>query len=256
MEVNGKGIAVDIFGDGAPILMIHGLGGTSNVWYAQREVLARSFRVICPDLEGSGRSPLKGELSIDGFVADMAALLDILNISAAHVVGYSLGTMVCQHLAVNYPERVNSLVLLGPIAAPSQHVRVGLLERARKVRMNGMGPVADTLVQTALSTATRATNPSLVAFLRESIMRQSVEGYARTCEALAGAMPADVDQIQCPALLITGDEDQTAPPQQSRLLAKAIARSRFILLSRVAHLTPLERPREVNQALLNFYLDN
>jgi len=139
MEVNGKGIAVDIFGDGAPMLMIHGLGGTSNVWYAQREVLARSFRVICPDLEGSGRSPLKGELSIDGFVADMAALLDTLNISSAHVVGYSLGTMVCQHLAVNYPERVNSLVLLGPIAAPSQHVRVGLLERARNVRMNGLG---------------------------------------------------------------------------------------------------------------------
>ena len=98
MEVNGKGIAVDIFGDGAPILMIYGLGGTSNVWYAQREVLARSFRVICPDLEGSGRSPLKGELSIDGFVADMAALLDILNISSAHVVGYSLEA-VCEHLA-------------------------------------------------------------------------------------------------------------------------------------------------------------
>ena len=89
MEVNGKGIAVDIFGDGAPMLMIHGLGGTSNVWYAQREVLARSFRVICPDLEGSGRSPLKGELSIDGFVAEMAALLDTLNISSAHVVGRS-----------------------------------------------------------------------------------------------------------------------------------------------------------------------
>jgi 3-oxoadipate enol-lactonase len=97
-----RGIAVDIFGDGASILMTRGFGRTSNVWYAQREVLARSFRVICPDLEGSGRSPLKGELSIDGFVADMAALLDTLNISSAHVVGYSLGTMACQHPAVNY----------------------------------------------------------------------------------------------------------------------------------------------------------
>jgi 3-oxoadipate enol-lactonase len=80
--------------------------------------------------------------------------------------------------------------------------------------LKGMGPVANTLVQTAVSTATRGTNPSLVPFLRESIMRQSVEGYARTCEALAGAMPADVDQIQCAALLITGDADQTAPLQQ------------------------------------------
>jgi len=187
MDVNGKSIAVDIFGDGAPVLMIHGLGGTGNVWYAQREVLARSFKVICPDLEGSGRSPLKGALSIDG-------------------------------------------VLLGSISALSQNVRGGLVERAPNVRMNRMKLVADTIVQTALSAATRATNPSLVAFLRESVMRQSVEGYARTCEALAGALPADADQIQCPALLITGDEDQTAPPQQSRLLAKAIAR--FELLSR------------------------
>jgi len=59
-----------------------------------------------------------------------------------------------------------------------------------------------------------------------------------------------------PALLITGDEDQTAPPQQIRLLAKATAWSRFILLSRVAHMTLLEKHREVNQALLNFYIDN
>jgi 3-oxoadipate enol-lactonase len=72
MEVNGTGIAVDVFGDGASIQMIRGLGGIRNVWYAQRQVLARGFRVICPDLEGSGRSPLIGELSIDGFVADMA----------------------------------------------------------------------------------------------------------------------------------------------------------------------------------------
>ena len=69
-------------------------------------------------------------------------------------------------------------------------------------------------------------------------------------------MPADVDQVQLSALLITGDEDQTAPLQQSRLLAKAMARLRFILLSRVAHMTPLERPRGVNQAVLNFYHDN
>jgi 3-oxoadipate enol-lactonase len=98
MEVNGNAIAVDIFGDGTPILMFHGLGGTSNVWCAQR-VVSRHFRVLCPDLEGSGRSPLLGHLSIDGFVADMATLLQTLNISSAQAAGYSLGTVICQHLA-------------------------------------------------------------------------------------------------------------------------------------------------------------
>ena len=179
-----RGIAVDIFGDGASILMTRGFGRTSNVWYAQREVLARSFRVICPDLEGSGCSPLEGELSIDGFVADMAPLLGTLNISSAHVVGYSLGTMVCQHLAVNYPERVNSLVLLGPIAAPSQHVRVGLLERARNVPMNGNG---------RHFTSDRAIDSNQGGHQSESRCvpaGENAAGYARTCEAPARAMPA------------------------------------------------------------------
>ena len=239
------------------VLMIYGLGGTSNVWCAQREALARNFRVICPDLEGSGRSPLLGHLSIDGFVTDMATLLETLNISSAHVAGYSLGTVICQHLAVKYPERVKSLVLLGPIAAPSEAPGTDSWNVRGTCVPTGECGCSDAFdFKSALSTTTRATNPGLVAFLRESVMRQSVEGYARTCEALAEAMPADVDRIQCPALLITGDEDQTAPPQQSHLLAKAIARSEFILLSSVAHMTPLERPREVNQAMLKFYLNN
>jgi 3-oxoadipate enol-lactonase len=254
MEVNGKAIAVDIFGHGTPILMIHSLGGTSNVWCAQREVLAHHFRVLCPDLEGSGRSPLIGHLSIDGFVADMATLLETLNISSAHVAGYSLGTVICQHLAVKYPKREKPCVVgadRGSFGARLEWTLGTCAERSYQRAECDCGR----LIQTALSTTTRATNPGLVAFLRESVMRQSVEGYARTCEALAEAMPADVDRIQCPALLITGDEDQTAPPQQSHLLAKAIARSEFILSS-AAHMTPLERPREVNQAMLKFYLNN
>jgi 3-oxoadipate enol-lactonase len=93
--------------------------------------------------------------------------------------------MVCEHPAVNYSERGTALVAgadCGAVAA-----RSALTIRMRAERTNErMGLVADTLVRTALSKATRATNPSLVAFLRECIMRQSVEGYARTCEALAG----------------------------------------------------------------------
>jgi 3-oxoadipate enol-lactonase len=230
MEVNGKGIAVDIFGDGASILMIRGFGRTRNVWCARREVLARSFRVICPDLEGSGCSPLEGELSIDGFVADMAPLLGTLNISSAHVVGYSLATMVCQRLAVNCPERANSLV------SPSQHVRVGLLERARNVPMNGNG---------RHFTSDRAIDSNQGGHQSESRCvpaGENAAGYAGTCEAPARAMPALPMRIRRHRRRKSsfGEGDRSA----------------LIFLNRVAHMTPLERPQEVNQALSNFYLDN
>ena len=115
-------------------------------------------------------------------------------------------------------ERVNSLLLLGPIAAPSQNVRVGLLERARNVPMNGNG---------RHFTSDRAIDSNQGGHQSESrclpAREHNAAGYARTYEALAGAIRVDVDQIQCRALLITADEDQTAPPQKSRLLAKAIA---------------------------------
>jgi 3-oxoadipate enol-lactonase len=139
MEVNGKAIAVDIFDVGAPTLMIHGLGGASNVCYAHREALARNFRVICPDPEGTGRSPLEGEFSIDGFVADMAAMLDPLNISSTHVVGYSPGTMVCQHLAFNYTALVAGANCGAVTARSARTIRM------RAERTNGMGFVVPTL---------------------------------------------------------------------------------------------------------------
>jgi 3-oxoadipate enol-lactonase len=137
-------------------------------------------------------------------------------------------------------ERVNSLLLLGPIAAPSQNVRVGLLERARNVPMNGDGSRCRHFSSDpAIDSNHGHQSESRCLPARE----HNAAGYARTYEALAGAIRVDVDQIQCRALLITADEDQTAPPQKSRLLARAVARSRLILLTRVAHMTPLKRPR-------------
>ena len=84
-------------------------------------------------------------------------------------------------------------------------------------------------------------------------MRQDAEGYARTCEALAAAKSADLSKIKCPTLLITGDEDGVAPPANVQKLSRAIKRSKTIILDGCGHWTPIERPSEVNAALMNFY---
>ena len=67
MKINGKAIAVEEHGEGEPMVLVHGLGGTSNSWHPQVGILSRSFRVVRLDLEGSGRSPVKGKLSIASF---------------------------------------------------------------------------------------------------------------------------------------------------------------------------------------------
>src|SRR5258706_588446 len=76
----------------------------------------------------------------------------------------------------------------------------------------GMQAIADALVQAATSAETRARRPAVVAYVRETLMRQDPEGYARTCDALAEAGPADASAITCPTVLVTGDEDGVAPP--------------------------------------------
>jgi 3-oxoadipate enol-lactonase len=251
-----EGLTVEVEGSGDPVLMVHGLGGTSNTWTPVMPAVAGSFRVVRPDLPGSGRTPLAASaaspLTIDGFVKALAALARVLGIARAHVLGHSLGTVVCQHLAVRHPALVRSLVLLGPIHAPPDTARQALRERAARARREGMAGIADAIVQGGTAADTRATQPVAVAFVRESMMRQPAEGYAATCEALAAATAAELDRIACPVLLVTGDEDVVAPPSSMRAMEEKLRGARSLVLSRCGHWTPVERAAEVNREIRGF----
>ncbi len=253
--INGKSLAVDRHGDGEPILMIHGLGGTANAWGPQAVALSRNFSVVRPDLEGSGRSPCQGELSIESFVADMVALLDALNMNTVHLAGHSMGTIVCQHLSANHPDRVRSLALMGPLAAPPDAARGPIRERAELARSGGMEQIADGIVQGATSLYTKAKRPEVAAFVRELILRQDPEGYARSCEALADAQPADVSGLTCPVLLLTGDEDAVAPPAAVQDLGARFAAADVGILDHCGHWTTLEQASAVTGALETFFTD-
>jgi 3-oxoadipate enol-lactonase len=252
--VNGKELAVEIQGSGEAVVMVHGLGGTSNSFGPQAGPLSRFFRVLRFDLPGSGRSPLGGGLSIPGFAEDVVAVMQANGIDRAHLVGHSMGTVICQHVAAGHPDKVASLALLGPAAELPEAGRTVMRDRAAKARAEGMRPVADGLLQVAISAETRAHQPAVVALVRELLMAQDPEGYAQTAEALAVAKAADLAAIACPTLLLTGDEDGVAPPPAVRKLAGAIAGAEFRVYAGCGHWTPLERPREVTEAMLEFYL--
>jgi len=253
VAVNGKELALEQHGDGPALVMVHGLGGTSNVFHAQAGLLSRWFKVIRLDLEGSGRSALKGNLSIEGYTADVIAVMDQLGATEAHLVGHSMGTIVCQHIAAAHPTRIKSLALLGPLAEPPEPARAAIRTRGETARKDGMTGIADTLVNVGTSAETKAHRPAAAAFVREILMRQSAAGYAATCDALAAAKSADLAKITCPTLLITGDEDATSPPPAVRRLCQSIKGAAMKVLSGCGHWTPIEKPAEVNAALVNFY---
>jgi pimeloyl-ACP methyl ester carboxylesterase len=246
-------MAVEIDGEGDAAILVHGLGGTSNVFTPLAGVFAGRCRTIRPDLPGSGRSPSAGKLTIQGFVDAIVKMAKVLGIERAHLVGHSMGTIICQHLAVQQPRLARSLALLGPLVAPGDAARKGLKDRAGKARSEGMAPIADALVQAALSADTRSGQPVTVTLVREILMRQDPEGYARTCEALSEAGGADIARIGCPTLLITGDEDAVAPPSEVQAMAKRIPDARATVFSRCGHWATFERAQEVIAALKEFY---
>lgn len=245
---------LDSVGAGAPVLFVHGLGGTPNVFGPQVGVLTKHFTCIRAELPGSGGSAAAGALALDALAEQLATQVVDAADGPVHVVGHSLGTIVCQHLAVKRPDRVRSLFLIGPILAPPDGARTALRDRAGKARAEGMTGIAEAIVQGGTSADTKAHSPVAASFVRELLMRQDPEGYALTCEALAGCAAADVERITCPTYLVTGDEDGTAPPAAVRNLASKISGSQFAVLERCGHWATLERPTEVNVALLNFLL--
>jgi len=251
-------IAVEVDGEGAPVLMIHGLGGSSNVWTPLLPEFTR-FRTIRPDLPGSARSARAYEgqrLSIERFAESMLRVATAVGAESAHVVAHSLGTIVAFHLAFNEPKFVRSLALFGPLLAPPDSVRPGLRTRADKARSEGdagMQDIANTLVNAATSPETRATRPVAVALVREFIMRQPPEGYARTCEALADATAIDASRITCPTLLVGGDADAVAPAQEVQRLGRAIGGSEVEVLRGCGHWVTIEKPDECRYLLRRFY---
>jgi pimeloyl-ACP methyl ester carboxylesterase len=247
-------MAVEIDGEGEPVILLHGLGGTSNSWTPQMGVFAGRFRAVRPDLPGSGRSPLpSATLSIDSMADLVIRMAAALGIERAHLAGHSMGTIVAQHVAARAARLVRSLLLVAPLTAPPDAARKGLKDRAQKARAEGMADVASAVVQAATSSHSKASNPVAIAAARESLMRQPPDGYAANCEALSDAVAADPAAIICPALLIAGEDDVVAPPSVARGLGdKLQGGARVHVLPRVGHWLTFEAANDVNGLLKDF----
>jgi 3-oxoadipate enol-lactonase len=254
-------VVFEVEGDGPPVVCVHGLGGSSNTWTALMPALAR-HRVIRIDLPGSGRSQrAEGELSIERYVDALLSAWTRLDIGRAHWLGHSMGTIVCQHIAAAHPDKVASVALFGPLIAPPDAARTAMRTRAAKAREGaaGMQEITEALLKAAISAETRERHPVAVAFVRESLLRQDGEAYARSCEALANAPAAAVERIAAPVLLVTGDEDGVAPPQSVRAMADKLhgaMSTRVVVLPRCGHWTPIERPEDCRRELRDFLAAN
>jgi 3-oxoadipate enol-lactonase len=233
-----------------PLLLSNSLGTALNMWEEQMETLNRHFRVVLYDQRGHGRSPAPpGPYSIDELGHDVLELLDRLDLERVSFCGASLGGMTGMWLAINAPQRVDRLAL----CCTSAHIppRERWIERAELVRGKGMDAIVDQSLERWFTPALRNRRPERVAQLESTLRGLDAEGYAACCEALAEIdLRERLDEIRAPTLVITGEDDLSTPPDHGRQIAEAVEGAECMMLSPARHLANVERPDEVNRALL------
>jgi pimeloyl-ACP methyl ester carboxylesterase len=252
--INGLDIHHEVQGDGPPIVFVHGLGATSNVWHAQRTSFSKYYRVIVYDRSGAGRSQrARGGYSIDAWADEIAGLLDFLAVPSAVVVGHSLGSMVAQRFAGKYAGRTRALVLAGGEAELGPEGKKILTDRAQAIEAHGLISAVDAWLAGVLSAATREANAALTGLVREMFLANDARAYALQCLALRdGCVCDDHRNIVCPTLLTVGDQDPVTPLSWQRQIAAAISNSHIRIIPGTAHMTMLEAPAVFNTVVMDF----
>ncbi len=240
-------------GQGDPILLLHGLGSSTQDWELQMASFSQQYRVIAVDLRGHGRSSKPpGPYSIPLFAADAAQFIQTLNTGPVHVVGISLGGMVAFQLALDAPELVRSLVIVNSV--PSMILRTfadkwQLWRRAAIIQLMGMRRMGEFL-------APRLFPKPEQAELRETLVERWAQNdkraYLAAMRSFVGwDVTARLGEIGCPTLVVSADEDYW-PLAVKEAYTAQIPGARLMVFEDSRHATPIDQYERFNTAVLTF----
>jgi 3-oxoadipate enol-lactonase len=242
---------------GAPVVMLaNSLGTSFHMWDAQVAALARSHRVLRYDMRGHGLtdttpSSAAAAATIERLADDAVALLDALAIGRVRFAGLSIGGMVAQRVAAEYPERIESLVLCA--TGSRIGTAAGWNERIATVEREGLEAIAEAGMLRWFTQRAHAERPELIRGFANMLTRTPVSGYVAGCAAVRDAdLRADDARIRCRTLIVSGSEDPTTTPAMGAEMRDAIPNAELIVFDEASHLLCAERPEATNAALLHF----
>lgn len=243
----------DTGGSGAPLLLVHGFPLDRTLWAPQVKGLRDMARVIAPDLRGMGESGLpSGDVTVDAYADDLAALLDSLGVKSAIVAGLSMGGYIAFAFYRKFPARVRGLLLANTKAgADSPEGKKGRDDNAVLAREKGAGAIAERMLPKMLTPKSLSERADLKKSVNDMMARQPVPGVVGALMAMRDRPDSTptLGTIAVPALVITGAEDTLLPPKESELIRDGIRGAKFVMLEGAAHLSNVEQPDEFNRAV-------
>ena len=241
-------------GGGTPVILLHAVSLDLTYWDAQFARLSSTHDVVAFDWPGHGRSsPLAGETSFDRLAEAVASVVKEVGGGPAHIVGLSMGSMVAQIFALNYPGSVRSLCLIGSACTFPEPVRQGMRNRAATIRAGGMQAVVVESLARWYTPGFRQRRPDVIDRATKTILGGDPEVQADMWEMIAGLDTRErLASLACPTLVAVGAEDPSTPPDAARVIAGKIPGARMEVIDGASHMTPTEAPDAVNDLLATF----
>jgi pimeloyl-ACP methyl ester carboxylesterase len=259
VQNQGSKIYWDEQGKGEPILLIMGLGYPSAMWYRTRPVLAAQYRTLAFDNRGVGRSDVPaGPYPIALMASDVAAVLDAAETESAHIFGISMGGMIAQEFALEYPQRLRSLILGctspgGPNAVRAESAATQMLMTRDK-----MSP--EQAIEAAVPFIYDATTPRNLIDEDLAVRRlwfPRPEAYLRQLQGiLAWEAYTRLPAIRVPTLVIHGESDRLVPPGNGRIISERIPNAELVMIPHASHLFFTDQTQAAHDAILRFLRAN
>jgi pimeloyl-ACP methyl ester carboxylesterase len=255
--INGISMSYDDNGSGPALLLIHGFPLNRRMWYPQiKALVSGGFRVITPDLRGSGESDSpEGPYSMDLFSDDMAALLDHLDLAEAAVGGMSMGGYILFSLLERHRSRVRAACFITTRAtADDEAGKERRLALAREVMKFGPQQAADAFEKVLFADESLTGRPKLVGEVYSWMTGNDSRGIAGGLLAMRERKDylSLLGSFSVPALAIGAEGDKAAPPDNARAIAAGIPGCRLAVIPHAGHMANLENPGAFNDALLEF----
>jgi len=239
-HVNDIDIAYKVFGEGEPLVLIMGYGSAMDLWPPRfLDLLSRSYKVVVFDNRGMGYSTAPpGNFSIEEMADDAAGLLDALEIEQAHVLGWSMGSLVAQEVALRHPEKVDKLVLYAPNCGGAEAVQPAPEVLEELTNTSGTPEeVGMRLFGLLFPPEFLKENPEFYKEFPMPTEPSHPENMGRQAEAIA-AWNGSCDrlyQMDCPVLLVAGTDDVITPPENSLLMTERIPGSWLVRFEGAGH---------------------
>lgn len=243
-------------GRGDPLLLIMGLGATHDLWHRVVPWVTPRYRTILVDNRGAGRSDAPaGPYSIAGMADDALAVLDAAGVTSARVFGASMGGMIAQELALNHPERVRSLIL-GCTACGGKHAVLADREVGAALAARATLPPAESIRLTIpyiydASTSRDLVEEDVALRIRTAMSNEAFASQYQAIRAWAGTYDR-LAQLKMPVLVIHGETDRLVPPENGRIIARAIPQAHLVMLPNASHIFFTDQPEASKRPILSF----